>query len=63
MNTKPPYRQPANTSTFEVYLSLDGNMWCALVGDDIQSGWCGFGPSKRDAIANLGIDMFPTDHD
>lgn len=28
---------------------LDGNQWCALYGDDIAIGLCGFGPTPRAA--------------
>jgi hypothetical protein len=28
---------------------LDGNQWCCLYGDDIQSGVCGFGDSPDKA--------------
>ena len=31
-------------------LYKDGNMWCALYGDDIQSGVCGFGKSPGKAM-------------
>ena len=31
-------------------LYIDGNMWCALYGDDIQSGVCGFGKSPGKAM-------------
>ena len=33
---------------FKPTLSLDGNMWCALFGDNLQEGVAGFGetPSK-----------------
>jgi hypothetical protein len=35
-------------SPSEIYkprLFVDGNEWCALLGEDIQSGICGFGKS------------------
>ena len=28
----------------------DGNQWCALWGDDLQSGIAGFGPTPRAAL-------------
>lgn len=28
----------------------DGNQWCALLGDDIQSGVCGFGDTPAKAM-------------
>ena len=31
----------------------DGNMWCALYGDDLQSGVAGFGKTPADAWAEL----------
>ena len=31
-------------------LYRDGNQWCALLGDDLQSGVCGFGSSPHAAM-------------
>jgi hypothetical protein len=31
-------------------LSIDGNQWCALYGDDLQSGVAGFGDSPNAAM-------------
>lgn len=36
---------------FRPRLSLDGDMWCALYGDDIATGVVGFGKSPADAMA------------
>lgn len=35
---------------FKPLLSLDGNQWCALFGDDLQSGVAGFGDSPAEAM-------------
>ena len=35
---------------FKPTLSKDGNMWCALFGDDLQVGVAGFGPRPIDAM-------------
>ena len=32
---------------------LDGNSWCVLWGDDLQSGICAFGDSPAQAIQNF----------
>ena len=31
-------------------LFVDGNKWCVLYGDNIQSGVCGFGDSPEKAV-------------
>lgn len=31
----------------------DGNMYCALIGDDLQSGVGGFGVTQVDSIRDL----------
>ena len=31
-------------------LSIDGDQWCALFGDDLQSGVAGFGSSPQEAM-------------
>lgn len=36
-----------------VEISLDGNMWCALVGSNPQEGLAGFGQSPVEAIRAL----------
>lgn len=30
---------------------IDGDQWCALYGENIQDGVCGFGPSPAEAMA------------
>ena len=45
---------------FEDYylrLSLDGNQWCALIGEDLQEGIAGFGDTRYDAIRALADEM------
>lgn len=32
-------------------LSIDGNQWCALYGDNLQDGVAGFGDSPADAMS------------
>ena len=34
---------------FRAKVFQDGNQWCALIGDDIQSGVCAFGDSPHEA--------------
>jgi hypothetical protein len=34
-------------------LTIDGNMWCALYGDNLQDGVAGFGPSPAEAMADF----------
>jgi hypothetical protein len=36
---------------FRPSLYADGDQWCALYGDDIQSGVCGFGETPEAAMA------------
>jgi len=39
-------------------LYMDGNSWCALYGDDIQSGCCGFGKTPADAMRDFNLNWF-----
>lgn len=43
----------------------DGDQWCALAGEDIQSGYVGFGDLPQTALANLlnGHRMPPLETD
>jgi len=34
-------------------LTIDGNKWCALYGDNLQDGVAGFGDSPADAVADF----------
>lgn len=34
-------------------LSIDGDKWCALYGENIQDGICGFGQSPSDAMTDF----------
>ena len=34
-------------------LSIDGDQWCALFGDDLQSGVAGFGDSPQEAMLDF----------
>lgn len=36
-----------------IKLSLDGNEWCALIGENLQVGIAGFGATKSDALNAL----------
>ena len=34
-------------------LTIDGNQWCAMYGDDLQNGVAGFGDSPEAAMADF----------
>lgn len=34
-------------------ISIDGDQWCALYGEDLQNGVAGFGDSPADAMADF----------
>lgn len=36
-----------------IRISKDGNQWCALIGEDLQSGIAGFGDTPSAAVFNL----------
>lgn len=40
----------APSAVFRPSLSIDGNKWCALYGDNLQEGVAGFGDSPADAM-------------
>ncbi len=44
-------RRPATLMRPRVY--IDGNMWCALYGDNLQDGVAGFGPSPAEAMTDF----------
>ena len=50
------YQRPS--VVFRPRIFPDGNMWCALLGDDLASGVCGFGPSPAEACAEFDKAWF-----
>ena len=36
-----------------ITMTRDGDQWCALVGDDLQTGVAGFGDTQGDALRAL----------
>ena len=40
-------------NTLIIEISLDGDMWCALVGANIQDGVVGFGDTPLEALEAL----------
>jgi hypothetical protein len=47
------YESTRPSVLFKPRVFQDGNKWCALLGDDLQSGVCGFGDSPADATWNF----------
>lgn len=45
------------TEVTQIKLYKDGDAWCALIGDDIQSGDTGFGSSPSDALRGLAREL------
>ena len=43
----------APSIVFRPSLSIDGNQWCALYGDNLQGGVAGFGDSPASAMADF----------
>ncbi len=36
---------------------MDGNMWCALIGENLQVGLGGFGDSPAEALRELANEI------
>jgi hypothetical protein len=45
-----------NAVSVQVY--MDGGQWCALLGDNLQEGVCGFGDTPAEALRDLA-DNWP----
>jgi hypothetical protein len=41
------------SAVFRPALSIDGDQWCALYGDDLQNGVAGFGRSPVEAMTDF----------
>jgi len=47
------YEQQRPSTLFKPSLSIDGNQWCALYGEDLQCGVAGFGDSPAKAMEDF----------
>jgi hypothetical protein len=47
------YYSERASSVYKPKLSIDGNMWCALYGDNLQDGVSGFGASPEKAYEDF----------
>jgi len=45
------YARPS--AVYRPAISIDGNKWCALYGENLQDGVAGFGDSPADAMADF----------
>lgn len=52
------YMSPS--AIYKPKLYRDGRKWCALLGDDLQSGVCGFGSSPSEAMMAFDKDWYAT---
>lgn len=43
------FEQRRPSSIYKPFIYPDGNMWCALYGENIQKGVCGFGKTPEEA--------------
>ena len=41
----------------KVKIEKDGDTWCALVGEDLQCGFAGFGNTPFRALSALGVEL------
>lgn len=46
-----------NPIEYTVQIGLDGNMYCALIGENIQEGICGFGSTPAEALRELANEL------
>ncbi len=41
-------------------ISIEGNKWCALYGENLQDGVSGFGDSPAEAMSNFDLNWYKT---
>ena len=51
--TEAAYEQMRPSVLYRPALSVDGDWWCALYGDDLQSGIAGFGETPATAMKDF----------
>lgn len=42
---------------YQVSIAKDGNLWCALIGKNLQDGVVGFGASIQEALHDLANNI------
>lgn len=47
------YEMQRPSVLFRPTLTIDGNMWCALLGENLQDGICAFATSPDEAMRNF----------
>ncbi len=47
------YEQMRPSIIYRPFISIDGNQWCALYGDNLQDGVAGFGDSPAKAMIDF----------
>lgn len=47
------YSHETPSAVYRPALSIDGNKWCALYGEDLMNGVAGFGDSPAEAMADF----------
>ena len=40
-----------------IEVTLDGNKWCALLGENLQEGLAGFGDTPSEALRSLADEV------
>ena len=50
-------REILSADTINLTPYKDGNQWCVLLGDNIQEGFVGFGPTVCDALGAFVADI------
>ena len=50
------YERPS--AVYRPALSIDGNQWCALYGEDLQNGVAGFGSSPAEAMEDFNKNWY-----
>lgn len=46
-------KENLNNIIYQVSIAKDGDLWCALIGSDLQEGISGFGETVREALRDL----------
>lgn len=46
------------SAVYRPKIAVDGDQWCALYGDDLQSGVCGFGTSPAATMSDFDKNWY-----
>lgn len=53
------YKLPLSNIVYQVNVAMDGDSWCAMIGQSLQDGITGYGTTVAEALHDLASNITP----